>query len=76
MKNFFTETGFIGSLSEPDPVFAQQADAQRGGQPIAPPCNQTLEHSHIPLSPKSEDLARRSAPDSAVSAKHTYEWRK
>jgi hypothetical protein len=49
---------------------------QAGQQPTAPPCNPTLERAHIPLAPKFEALARRSAPGSATSEALTYTWRR
>lgn len=73
MRNIFSQEE---AAREVDPTFASQAEAQRGGLPTAPPCSQTLERQHVPLSPKFEDLARRSAPGSAVSKELTYSWRR
>jgi len=71
----------IFSTNEPtpevDPSFEEQAQAQRGGPPIAPSTPANLPaHSPVELrTPDFEDLARRSAPGSAVSDKLTYSWR-
>jgi hypothetical protein len=72
---------------EVDPVFLQQAQAQRGTHPTAPDCapmgpiapplnpaNPTP--TTVPPPPDFEKLAQRSAPGSAVSSALTYTWRK
>ncbi len=71
MKNTFTETGPLGPISEPDPVFQSQVPANYFNAP------RTLAElpAHSLGTPDFEDLARRSAPGSAVSDKLTYSWR-
>jgi hypothetical protein len=69
----------IFSANEPtrqvEPEFSNQA--QTGTSPIAPGCNPIVPgHPHVQLAPKFEDLARRTAPGSAVSKELTYTWRK
>jgi hypothetical protein len=62
------------SIFEVDPSFANQAGAQRGGTPSTPAFLPA--HSPVELrTPDFADLARRSAPGSAVSADMTYRWR-
>jgi hypothetical protein len=72
MRNIFSAEELA---REVDPNFAAQAAAQRGGAPVAPNCNQSIEHQHVALAPMFEDLARRTAPGSAVSA-DPYTWRR
>jgi hypothetical protein len=73
MKNIFSASE---ETREVDRVFEQQARHQRGTLPTVPPCSQSIERSHRPLAAGFEELARRSAPGSAVSADLTYVWRR
>ena len=54
--------------------FASQE--QRGEQPTAPGITSMPSNPHRPLAPFFEDLARRSAPASALSLDLTYQWRR
>lgn len=74
MERFFTPTGPIGSISEPDSAFASQVPRNcfnAPSTPAIPPGHPSVELR----TPDFEDLARRSAPGSAVSADLSYRWR-
>jgi hypothetical protein len=71
MRNIFSSNE---PAREFEPEFLNQPQA--GMQPQAPSCSQSLQREHIQLSPKFEELARRSAPGSATSKEFTYVWRR
>jgi hypothetical protein len=75
VKNMYTETGPLGSISEPDPAFQSQVPANYFNAPRTPV--ELPAHSPVELrTPDFEALARRSAPGSATSDSLTYVWRR
>ena len=52
---------------EVDPSFEDQARAQRGGLPTAPPCSASTPPAqpHVPIDPMVERIAEIAAPGSA-----------